>query len=230
MSSSEKSAVSASLRPDDGSSSSTTRGLVASARAISTRRCVPVGRRSTRSSATDVSPMRSMSSSVSTPGLNFSRDQPLRISAATRTLSRTLSVLNVSSRWNVRPMPRRARWCGLIVVMSLPSSTTVPPVGGCRPGDDVEQRGLARAVGTDETGHLVLGHVDGDGGKSLETAETHRDLVDVEKRHDARTYPKTSARSSGGDPRRFSRRTRPRPRPGRRCCTRCPRRPPSTRR
>ncbi len=77
--------------------------------------------------------MRSMSSSVSTPGLNFSRDQPLRISAATRTLSRTLSVLNVSSRWNVRPMPSRARWCGLIVVMSLPSSTTVPPVGGCRP-------------------------------------------------------------------------------------------------
>ena len=60
--------------------------------------------------------------------------------------------------------------------------------------DDVEQGGLARPVGTDETGHLVLGNVDGDGSESLETAETHRDLVDVEKRHDARTYPKTSRR------------------------------------
>ena len=43
MSSSASSSVSDSLRPDDGSSSSSTRGLVASARAISTSRCVPVG-------------------------------------------------------------------------------------------------------------------------------------------------------------------------------------------
>ena len=48
-------------------------------------------------------------------------------------------------------------------------------VGRLQPGDHVEQRGLPRAVRTDEAGDLVLGHVDGDGGKCLEATETHRD-------------------------------------------------------
>ena len=63
--------------------------------------------------------------------------------------------------------------------------------GWLQPGDHVEERGLPRAVGTDETGHLVLGHVDGDGGESLEATETHRDCFDVEERHGAGRYPKS---------------------------------------
>ena len=230
--SSEKSAVSDSLRPDDGSSSSTTRGFVANARAISTSRCVPVDRRSTRSSATDVSPMRSISSSASTPGLNFSRDQPLRISAATRTLSRTLSVPNVSSRWNVRPIPSRARWCGFVVVMSLPSSTTVPPVGGCSPVITLKSVVLPAPLGpmrpvTSFSGtSMVTAARAWRPPKRTETESTLRSAT-------ARNLPEVASGSSGRAEfrgRGVSRRTRRRPRPARRCCTRSPRRRRCTRR
>ena len=92
-----------------------------------------MGSVSTRSGATAPSPMRSITSSVTAAGSNLSRDQPRRISAATSTLSRTDSVPNVSSRWNVRPIPTRARRCGLAYVMSWPSITTRPVAGACSP-------------------------------------------------------------------------------------------------
>src|SRR5579862_1473539 len=53
--------------------------------------------------------------------------------AATSTFSRTVRDPNSSSRWNVRAMPRRARWYGGRPVMSSPSITTLPRVGRCRP-------------------------------------------------------------------------------------------------
>ena len=55
------------------------------------------------------------------------------MSSAVRTLSRTVSEPNASSRWNVRPMPRRARRCTGIRVTSRPSSATRPEVGDCSP-------------------------------------------------------------------------------------------------
>ncbi len=127
-------AVSDSLRPADGSSSSNTRGCVASARPSSTRRAVPVGSRSTRSSATACNPTRSRISSAITDGERLrSCDHPRRISAATRTFSRAVRLPNVSSRWNVRPIPSRARWWGLRRVMSRPSSSTRPEFGPSSP-------------------------------------------------------------------------------------------------
>src|SRR5262245_18929388 len=126
--------VSVSFRPADGSSSSKTRGWVASARPSSTRRAVPVGSRSTRSSATACSPTRSRISSATTPGARErSCAHPRRISAATRTFSRAVRLPKVSSRWNVRPIPSRARWCGLRRVMSRPSSSMRPVSGACSP-------------------------------------------------------------------------------------------------
>ena len=78
--------------------------------------------------------------------------QRLWMSPPTRTLSRTDSDVNSSSRWKVRARPRRARLCGGSRVTSWPSSRTRPRVGRLEPGDDVEQRGLAGAVGTDQPG------------------------------------------------------------------------------
>ena len=57
-------------------------------------------------------PMRSMISSTLSPSSDFSRDHAARISDATSTFSRTESVPKVSRRWNVRPMPSRARRWG----------------------------------------------------------------------------------------------------------------------
>src|SRR5205085_12317760 len=54
-------------------------------------------------------------------------------SAATRMFSRTLSRLNSSSRWNVRPSPRRARRVGDRRVTSLPPRRIRPWFGGSRP-------------------------------------------------------------------------------------------------
>ena len=64
---------------------------------------------STRSFSTSRSPTCSRISADTVRGDDPSRDHPRRISAATSTLSRTLSVPKVSSRWNERAMPSRAR-------------------------------------------------------------------------------------------------------------------------
>src|SRR5207302_7726570 len=40
---------------------------------------------------------------------------------------------NTSRRWNVRAMPRRARWCALSSVTSRSSRYTWPAVGVCSP-------------------------------------------------------------------------------------------------
>ena len=47
-------------------------------------------------------------------------------------------------------MPRRARRAGASLVTSRPSKRIRPAVGSQRAGDQVEQRGLAGAVGADQ--------------------------------------------------------------------------------
>ena len=75
-----------------------------------------------------------MTSSVTAAGSNLSRDQPRRISAATSTLSRTESVPNVSSRWNVRLMPsaRAPVRLGVRDVLAV-DARPGPSAGGCSP-------------------------------------------------------------------------------------------------
>ena len=127
--------VSAADSPEEGSSSSSTRGWVASARATSTSRAVPVGSSSARVDATAWSPRCSMMVSVMTSGCPAPvRAQRLRCSsAATRMLSRTVSDPKTSRRWKVRARPSRANWCGRAPVTSLPSTKTRPWLGSCMP-------------------------------------------------------------------------------------------------
>ena len=61
------------------------------------------------------------------------KPQLLRISPATRTLSRTESDVNSSRRWNVRATPSWARLWGGRVVTSRPSKRTWPLLGDSRP-------------------------------------------------------------------------------------------------
>ena len=120
--------LSASSRPEAGSSRSSKRGPVARARAISTRRADPVGRSPAVCSAKSLTP--TFSSRLSTVSSMF---VSAASSAATRTLSRTVSELNNSRRWKVRARPRLARRCGASFVTSTPLTCTEPAVGSCIP-------------------------------------------------------------------------------------------------
>ena len=130
---SPSSSLSVSLRPDDGSSSSSRRGRVASERASSSSRAWPVGSVSAPRAARCVSPTSARTSSALAPALERSWDQRRRISAAARTFSRTDSEPKISRRWKVRAMPSRARLCGLRPVMSVPSKVIRPALMVCRP-------------------------------------------------------------------------------------------------
>ena len=55
------------------------------------------------------------------------------MSWATRTLSRTVSEPNASSRWKVRPIPRLARRCTGVWETLRPLNRTLPRVGFCSP-------------------------------------------------------------------------------------------------
>jgi hypothetical protein len=59
--------------------------------------------------------------------------QLLRISPATRTLSRTESEVNSSRRWKVRATPSLARLWGGAAVMSRSSKRTCPLLGESSP-------------------------------------------------------------------------------------------------
>src|SRR5690606_8635804 len=125
--------VSPSVWPDAGSSSRRMRGEVISARATSTTRARPMGMSDTSRSAMSVRPVRSRILSVSSSRSRRLRPLLRRMSPATRTLSRTVSDRNSSSRWNVRAMPRRARLAGDSPVMSSPSRNTRPDAGFSKP-------------------------------------------------------------------------------------------------
>ena len=58
--------------------------------------------------------------------------------------------------WNVRAMPSLVMRSGLIPVIFLPSSVTVPSVRSVHPRDDVEHGGLSRAVGPYEADKFSL--------------------------------------------------------------------------
>ena len=114
--------VSCRSRPDDGSSSSTSFGSVINARPISTRRPTPRLSASTGRSATAPQPeqLEHRVDARVLVGRRPSEEQHVlperaaarcRTRSATRKCSRGVIPLNSSMRWNVRPMPRRARRC-----------------------------------------------------------------------------------------------------------------------
>ncbi len=184
--------------PEEGSSSSSTRGWVASARATSTSRAVPVGSSSARVDATACSPRCSMIVSVMTSG----RPAPVRAhrlrcsSAATRMLSRTVSDPKTSRRWNVRARPSRANWCGRAPVTSLPSTKIRPCVRLLHAGGDVEQRRLAGPVRPDEADDLPVLQVEADVVHRQEPAEADADVTQLDRR-DGRRWRAARARAAG---------------------------------
>ena len=108
------------------SSSNKSFGPVASARAISRRRC----------SATVIVPAvasargaRPTNESVSIASARASATRLFRIIAPTMTLSRAVIDANVRTIWNVRAMPIRAARSGDSAVNVSPSNSIVPAVG-----------------------------------------------------------------------------------------------------
>ena len=80
--------------------------------------------------------------------------------APTSTFSSTVMRRQICRFWNVRAMPRRLRaWAGSSST-SVPLKRTAPDVGVCTPDDHVDERRLARAVGTDEGVHGAAPHVE----------------------------------------------------------------------
>ena len=220
----------ASSRPDDGSSSSSTFGLgrerageLDEARGAGRQR-VDLACRRPRAI-----PTRSSSSSATCAGVVALVAQRRRISSATSTFSRAVRLPNASSRWNVRAMPSRARRCGRLPVTSAPSSRTRPRLGCCKPGDDVEQRGLARAVRPDEPGHATgLDRDDASSTASRPPNETETSSMSSSGHRVSSVAPDRAARNVVADPEPavdeqdvglFERRARARARrpPARRC-------------
>ena len=123
------------LTPAHGSSSSTSRGAGMNAIAMSISFCWPYDRLPAGRCATccrrNISIIRSACSPRPASGLANRRDAsvPLNSCAAAIRLSRTDSLTNTCSVWNVRPTPRRDSSSGDMPVMSSPQNATRPASG-----------------------------------------------------------------------------------------------------
>ena len=186
--------VSSRSRPDDGSSSSSSRGSVISARPTSTSRPRPrlsasIGRSASRvrPSSSSVASIRAFSSA-----LGFAEPEhvlPQRTVAGGATVPRRADAparvipAKSSMRWNVRPIPRRARLCvGQRRRCDAPPSRTVPPFGRSVPEQAVEQRGLARAVRPDQPDELAFADGQAHLGERGDARERHRHVLGDEER------------------------------------------------
>ena len=150
--------------PEEGSSSSSTRGWVASARATSTSRAVPVGSSSALVDATACRPRCSMIVSVMTSGL----PAPVRAHRRRCSSRRHPDVVPHGERpEHLEPLEGageaepgelvRPRAGHVLAVDEDPAL-----VGLLHAGGDVEQRRLARAVRPDEADDLPVLQVEAD--------------------------------------------------------------------
>ena len=188
-------AVSCSVWPDAGSSSSRTRGA-GHQRARQLHHPRPSGGDVGDVAVGDVrEPGRARGSGRSPRrGRGACARCRCRMSPATRTLSRTVSDRNSSSRWNVRAMPSRARWPGPAAVMSRPSRTTRPDAGASNPVMHVEQRGLARAVRADQPGDRPSLHREATSSSARCCRRSGRDAAGLEQGIDRLCGPPLGAR------------------------------------
>ena len=136
-----------SSRLPEGSSASSTRGSLTSARAIAARCCWPpessVGRWRARSARPTLSSAR----------MAFSRRSAFGILSGTRAVSTFSTALRVGMRlkdWNTKPICSariRVSRASLIVLRSWPSNSTVPAVGRSRPPSSCSRVVLPCPVG-----------------------------------------------------------------------------------
>ena len=120
-----------------------------------------------------------------------------RVSAAICTFSRAVRVPKSSSRWKVRAIPSRARWCGETRVMSAPPSRTRPWVGGCSPVMTLNSVVLPAPLGPMSPFTAPGVDLEVDVLERLEPAEADRDLLDGELRQ-PNAPPLRSALQDGG--------------------------------
>ena len=175
------SAVSVSFMPAVGSSSSSRRGRNASARAIFDAAAVGVGEavrrdcssRGVRRSPNSARMLSASACSAASSARTAARRNGgavavrargraqvgrtrSRVWAPTSTLSSTLRLANTRPCWNVRARPRRGERLGRAAVTSCAPEGESPASGAVEPADQVEQRGLAGAVGADDADELAL--------------------------------------------------------------------------
>ena len=100
-----------------------------------------------------------------------------------RTFSNTVSSGKISVIWNVRAMPSATRLCAESAVMSRPSNAIVPEDRREESADEIEERGLAGAVGSDDRAKLAF--VDGQRhvAHGDQAAEAPADVPDLEHAH-----------------------------------------------
>src|SRR5882757_3936269 len=118
------------VRPAIASSSSSTLGSVASARAISSRLRPGVPSDRAGASASLLMPTRS---STARARISASERCEVRRNAPIITFSNTDMPSNVCGTWKVRARPRCARASGVKLVMSWPSNRTLPEVDNRSP-------------------------------------------------------------------------------------------------
>ena len=101
-------------------------------------------------------------------------------SAPISTFSSAVIERNSRMFWNVRPSPAAVRWCGGIVVMSVPSSSDLAGGRLVEAGQHVERGGLAGAVRPDQRVNAAAPDRDIDAVDGLQAAEIFRQALDLE--------------------------------------------------
>jgi len=64
----------------------------------------------------------------------------------------------------------------------VPTDDDSAGIGGIEPGEDLEQGGLARAVGPDQREDLALGDLKAEPAQRVESAEADREVANLEHR------------------------------------------------
>ena len=174
--------------PAAGSSSSRIRGRVASASAISTSRCRPYGRLRVSVSASASSRSERSSARASSISSSSSRRcdarraaRPLRSQIASTTDSSTVRPGNSVLIWNVRVTPRLTRSCCGKSGDALAAEEHVAGARREHAGEQIDERGLARAVGADERVARAGRQRQRDVGVRLEPAELLRQSFGVQR-------------------------------------------------
>ena len=116
------------------------------------------------------------------------------------TLSITVMVSKLFTTWKVRAMPRWQRSAAGSAVTSSPSNTIEPWVGGSTPGDQVEQRRLAGAVGADQADDLAAPDRNRDIAVGDEAAEALPDAAGFQQRASSRRLPCAGGENSPTSP------------------------------
>ena len=208
------SGTSASGRPAAGSSISTKRGSVASARATPRRRSSPCGERGGRRVRVA---RRARAARAARRLAARARAAAPTPSAATSTFSRTDSERKAWLCWNVRASPCRPRRWALHDVIVAARRARPALVGTVEAGEDVDERRLAGAVWSDQPDDLVTVQLERDALQRAHARERARHAGGPER---CSGPPASLLRLPSGHPVRSS--GRPSRRPCRRASPCCP--------